>query len=187
MGTVSTFADIDRLKQNTLALATKSTKSFHAFACALWTAHKNDPAFLYEVEEAAKFKRRALFYLSNVGGFLTDYSITETQAERIGWTKLQIVARHVGGDTKVGKRMIQRYLELAEHTTAHRLPAALNSQDADHAVPSRTLLLRIPADAYPTLESVLVAYGAQKQGRGLVGKEQAIIALVHSVTASGRS
>jgi len=35
-----------------------------------------------------------LFYLSNVGRLLDNYGITDEQAERIGWTKLQIVARH---------------------------------------------------------------------------------------------
>lgn len=84
--------DVDRLQQEALALAAKSTKSFYAFARALWAAHSSDPAFLYKMEEAAKIKRRALFYLSNVGGFITDYGISEARAERIGWTKLQIVA-----------------------------------------------------------------------------------------------
>ncbi|WP_137871260.1 hypothetical protein [Sphingopyxis sp. 2PD] len=178
---------VDHLKLEALALAAKSTKSFHAFARALSAAHKSDPAFLYEVEEAAKIKRRALFYLSDVGGFLTDHGITEKQAERIGWTKIQIVARHVRCNNAVSKRLIHRYLKIAEHTTAHRLPAALNNQDDDRPVTSRTVLLRIPADAYPALENALLAHGAEKQGRGLVGKEQAIMALIQSATPPARS
>jgi len=187
MAPVQDRPTVDHLKLEALSLAAKSTKSFHAFARALSAAHKSDPAFLYEIEEAAKIKRRALFYLSDVGGFLTDHGITEKQAERIGWTKIQIVARHVRCNTVVGKRMIRRYLKIAEHTTAHRLPAALNNQDADRTVASRAVLLRIPADAYPALEGALLGHGAQKRGRGLVGKEQAIMALVQSVTASDRS
>lgn len=187
MPPVQNQPDVDHLKREALALAAKPTKSFHAFARVLWAAHRNDPAFLHEVERVAGIKRRALFYLSNVGGFLADDIITEEQAERIGWTKIQIVARHVRCDTKISKRVIQRYLKIAEHTPAHRLPAALKNQDTEQAAPSRTVLLRIPADAYPALENALLAHGAEKQGRGLVGKEQAIMALVQSVTASDRS
>lgn len=187
MAPVQDKPDVARLKQLALALAKKSTKSFHAFSSALWMAHSNNPAVMHEVARVAGIKRRALFYLSDVGGFLTEHNISEDQAERIGWTKIQIVARHVCRDTKVGKRMIQRYLNIAKHTTAHRLPVALKNQDAERAVPSRTVLLRLPADAYPALEDALVAHGARKQGRGLVGKEVAIMALVQSVTAFRRS
>ena len=187
MAPVQNKPDAARLKQLAMALAKKSTKTFHAFSSALWVAHRSNPAVMHEVVRVAGIKRRALFYLSDVGGFLTEHNITEDQAERIGWTKIQIVARHVRSNAVVGKRLIQRYLKIAERTTAHRLPAALNNQDADRTVASRTVLLRIPADAYPALENALLAHGAEKQGRGLVGKEVAIMALVKSVTASDRS
>lgn len=187
MAPVQNKPDADHLKQLAMSLAKKSTKSFHAFSSALWMAHSNNPAVMHEVVAVAGVKRRALFYLLDVGGFLTKHDITEDQAERIGWTKIQIIARHVRSDTKVGKRVIQRYLTIAEHTTAHRLPAALKNQDTDRTATSRTVLLRIPADAYADLETVLLAHGAKKQGRGLVGKEVAIMALVQSVKASGRS
>lgn len=152
MAQVQNKPDAARLKQFAVALAKKSTKSFHAFSSALWIAHSNNPAVMHEVVRVAGVKRRALFYFSEVGGFLTEHNITEDQAERIGWTKIQIVARHVRRNTLIGKRLIQRYLTIAEHTTAHLLPAALKNQDADRAVPSRAMLLRIPADAYPALE-----------------------------------
>lgn len=186
MAPVQNKPDADHLKQLAMGLAKKSTKSFHAFSSALWMAHSNNPAVMHEVVGVAGIKRRALFYLSDVGGFLTEHNITEDQAERIGWTKIQIVARHVRRHTLVGKRMIQRYLTIAERTTAHRLPAALKNQDTDLTVASRTVLLRIPADAYPALENALLTCGARKQGRGLAGKEEAIMALVQSVTASDR-
>lgn len=106
--------DVARLQQEALALAAKPTKSFHAFARALWAAHSNDPTFLYEVERVAGVKRRALFYLSSVGGFLADYSITEEQAERIGWTKIQIVARHIPNQPeRINQRAMQDKLGIA--------------------------------------------------------------------------
>lgn len=186
MPTVAVPSDLSPLQLEALRLAAKPTKSFHAFAHALYAAHSEDRTFLHMVRRNAGMKRRTLFYLINVGKFLNDYGVSEKDAERIGWTKIQIVARHVGCNRVVGKRMIQRYLTIAEHTTAHRLPTALNDQDDDRTAANRTVLLRIPADAYPALENALLAHGAEKQGRGLVGKEQAIMALVQSVVTSDR-
>lgn len=170
--------DFDRLQQEALALATKSTKNFHAFARALWAAHSNDPTFLQKVERLAGIKRRALFYLSNVGGFITDYSIAEARAERIGWTKLQIVAQYVATQPgKISQRALQAMLGIADRSTAYALPTALKAQDAASRGSLRSVLLRIPADQYADVEAALIACGAEPRGKGLIGKEDALVRL----------
>lgn len=179
--------DVDHLKREALALAAKPTKSFHAFAHALWAAHRNDPAFLHEVERVAGIKRRALFYLSNVGGFLAEYSITEEQAERIGWTKLQIVARHAANQPgRISQRAMQAKLGIATRTPAHALPAALERQDIPSEGPLRSVLLRLPAEQYADVEAALIACGAERKGRGLIGKEDALVRLAVSHRATTR-
>jgi len=170
--------DVARLQQEALALAAKPTKSFHAFARALWAAHSNDPTFLYEVERVAGVKRRTLFYLSRVGGFLADYSITEEQAERIGWTKIQIVARHVANQPeRISQHAMQAKLGIAARTPAHALSAALEAQNAPSQGPLRSVLLRLPAEQYADVEAALIACGAEPRGKGLVGKEDAVVRL----------
>jgi len=187
MPPVQAKPDVARLQQEALALAVKPTKSFHAFARALSAAHSNDPAFLHEVERIAGIKRRALFYLSNVGGFLEDYSITEEQAERIGWTKIQIIARHIANQPeRINQRAMQDKLGIAARTPAHALPAALEAQDAPTQGPLRSVLLRFPADQYADVEAALIACGAERKGRGLIGKEDALVRLAVSHRATTR-
>lgn len=183
MGTVSIFADIDCLKQRAKTLAAKPSKNFHAFSRALWAAHSNDPTVLHEVEGVAGIKRRALFYLSNVGGFIADYSIAEEQAERIGWTKLQIVAQHAANQPgKISQRALQAMLGIADRSTAHALPTALKAQDTALPGTLRSVLLRIPADQYADVEAALIACGAEPRGKGLIGKEDALIRLAQHFT-----
>src|SRR5690606_23055195 len=132
-------------------------------------------------------KRRALFYLSNVGGFLVDYGITEEQAERVGWTKLQIVARHAANQPgRISQRAMQATLGIATRTPAHALPAALETQATPSEGPLRSVLLRLPAEQYADVEAALIACGAERKGRGLSGKEDALVRLAVSYRAAAR-
>ena len=187
MPSVQAVPDVDHLKQEALALATKPTKSFHAFARALWAAHSNDPSFLHEVERVAGIKRRALFYLSNVGGFIADYSITEEQAERIGWTKLQIIARHAANQPRnIGQHAIQAKLRIAARTPAHALRGVLETMHRPSRGSLRSVLLRLPAEQYADVEAALIACGAKRRGKGLVGKEEALVRLARTLTNDRR-
>lgn len=180
-------SEVARLKQQALALASKPSKSFHAFARALWEVHSKDPSFLHEVERVSGMKRRALFYLSNVGTFLHRYDISGEQAETIGWTKLQIIARHVRQQEKEAKggklagKRIDAILQLALQSTAHALPEALRAGNIQTGEPLRAVLLRLPADHYAELEAALLTHGAERRGRGLVKKEKALLKLVRAL------
>jgi hypothetical protein len=187
MPPVPSSPDIDHLKQEALALATKPTKNFYAFACALWAAHNEDSTVLREVERSAGIKRRALFYLSNVGRLLSDYGIGEAQAERIGWTKLQIVARHAARQPKkLNQCAMRANLQLALQTPSHALPEALERQGASTTPATRSVLLRLPVEQYTDVETALIACGAKRRGKGLVGKEDALVRLALSHLALAR-
>jgi len=181
MPPVQDSPDVEHLKQQVLALAVKPTKSFHAFARALCAAHDEDRAFLHEVERVAGIKRRALFYLLNVGKLLDAYDVSEEHAERIGWTKLQIIARYAANrPRKLSQRAMKAKLEIAAQTSAHVLPAALEAQDAQSHGSLRSILLRIPDEQYADVEAALIACGAERKGRGLIGKEAALVRLAIS-------
>jgi len=181
MGSAQNTRHLDHLKEQALALAAKPTKSFHAFARALWAAHQHDRGFMHEVEKVAGIKRRSLFYLLNVGEFLTDYDVPEEQAERIGWTKLQIIARHVMNQpNRISQQAIKRRLRLAAQTPAHALRAVLEAAEEQSPEPQHSILLRIPASQYADVEAALLACGAKRSGRGLVGKEAAAVKLAIS-------
>lgn len=184
MTTAPSDPDVDRLKQEalTLALAAKPSKNFHAFARALWEVHRREPSFLHDVESKSRMKRRALFYLANVGKLIDDYNITEAQAEKIGWTKLQVIARHAAKlPRKASQRVMGANLRLAEDLPAYELPGALKGQGRSPGGRTRSVLLRLSADEYDLLEAALISFGAQKLGRGLRHKEEAIISMARSV------
>ncbi|GGP00863.1 hypothetical protein [Stakelama pacifica] len=180
MASGARIPEAQHLKRKALMLAAKPTKAFHAFAMALHEAHQADPAFLNEVSRIAGIKRRALFYLSVVGGFLAKYRISEAKAERIGWTKLQIVAHHVNDTANASKwsdRQIDKLLDLALQTTAHALPAVLRAQDTKNF---RSMLLRLPLADYDDVEAALLDCGAVRQARGLANKEDAVAQLARA-------
>lgn len=185
MTTVQAKPDGDDPKKAALALAAKPTKTFHAFARALSRAHSDDPSFLHEVARVAMIKRRALFYLSSVGRLLDDYDITDEQAERIGWTKLQIVARHTANQPgRISRRDMQAKLEIASRTPADRLHEALEQQETPR--PLRSVLLRLTAKQYADVEAALIACGATRRGKGLVDKEEALVRLARTLTDDRR-
>lgn len=182
IATVPAPADLTARQQEALRLATKPTKSFVAFARALYAAHSEDRTFLHRVERDAGIKRRALFYLLNVGEFLHGYSVSETDAERIGWTKLQIVARHTAkrpGETSQEEN--EANLRLAMECTAIELPAVLEGRDMPSKGSARSLLIRLPADQYVYVEAALLSYGAEERGRGLALKEVALVNMVRAL------
>jgi len=171
MSPVQARPDGDDLKRVALALAAKPTRSSDAFARALSRAHSDDPSFLHEVARVARIKRRALFYLSSVGRLLDDYDITDEQAEHIGWTKLQIVARHTANQPgRISRRDMQAKLEIASRTPADRLHEALEQQEPPR--PLRSVLVSVTAEQYADVEAAVIAYGAKRRGKGLVGRKK---------------
>lgn len=66
-------------------------------------------------------------------------------------------------------------LGIADRSTAHTLPTALKEQDAASLGTLRSVLLRIPADQYADVEAALIACGAEPRGKGLIGKEDALV------------
>lgn len=184
MAPVQDTSDVDRLKQEALALAAKPTKSFHAFARTLWEAHEQDRGFIREVEQISGIKRRALFYMLAVGRLIAEYHITEEQAERVGWTKLQIIADHAQNQAeKLSQHVMAANLHLALRTTANALPEALRQQGTS-GEKYRTLLFRLSADQYAHVEAALMAFGAGRKGRGLTDKEEALVRLALSYPTS---
>ena len=99
-------------------------------------------------------------------------------AEKVGWTKLQIIAQHVkrqGGDAAA----VARHLDLATTTRTHMLPAALVSTSPE---PRFATVFRLTRTENEALAALLIAHGAKVGNRGLNYKDQALVSLVDWVT-----
>lgn len=121
--------------------------------------------------------RRRLYYLLEVGQFIGKWGLSKVEAEQVGWTKLQIVARHVqqsGGTVKD----VARHVELATRTRAYVLAQALGGHDpaAKYAV-----VFRLSAEAKTELTEALVANGAKRGPRGLSQKAEALMGIVRAL------
>ncbi|MFA7441266.1 MAG: hypothetical protein WCZ66_09915 [Sphingomonadaceae bacterium] len=85
---------IARLKNGALTLAVKLSKSFHAFARALYTAHWGRSRLPARGGAGRGDKRRAL-------------DVSGEQTEHVGWTRLQTVA-HMNQPRESDLQMVNR-------------------------------------------------------------------------------
>ena len=164
------------LKRKVLQLAKGGTKNFYDLARSLATLHEMNPGLLKTVEDSSKLSRRTLYYLVDVGRVLCRYQIDKAQAERIGWTKLQILARYLEkNDVPAGE--LADLLKKAEKKV-HELPLILAGKT--RKARPRTVLLRLAPSDYKIFAEALVRHGAIRKGRGLINQEQALIQLVRA-------
>ena len=96
----------------------------------------------------------------------------------VGWTKLAVIAENCAPEE------MEEALALAETATAKELPALLKG--APRKAKARTVQLRLTPRQYDQFAAVLLANGARrpKKGRGLSGKEKALMELVRKAMAS---
>ncbi len=151
-------------------------------AKALYEARQVSEERMGQILAATGLKRRKAYYLVAVWKRFADLHIPTEELAAVGWTKLRIIAEHAApGEEK-------RALELAMATTANDLPGVLRRDDKAGAGRGKThsILLRLENDQYEVFESVLKSFGAAPptKGRGLVGKEDALIKALRSIPSS---
>jgi hypothetical protein len=164
------------LKRKVLQLAKGGTKNFFDLARSLATLHEMNPGLLKTVEDSSTLSRRTLYYLVDVGRVLRRYQIDKTQAERIGWTKLQILARYLEKNDVPAEELAGLLTKTEKRV--HELPLILAGK-ARKARP-RTVLLRLSPSDYKIFAEALVKHGAIKKGRGLLNQEKALMKLVRA-------
>ena len=87
---------------------------------------------------------------------------------KIGWTKLQLIAKHVTPDNR------EDLLKLAEAHTAKNLERIMRG--VDPIVGGRSVLLVFTAEQFAAFSAAILAHGAVKNGQGFIGKEAALVA-----------
>jgi hypothetical protein len=110
--------------------------------------------------------RRTAYYLLKVRQQLDRAELSTSQAERIGWTKLQII----------GKKMNAKNLKLAEKNNVQELKRLIG-EDSRRSKP-HCVLLYFGKEQYRQFRQAMLRHGASRRGRGLVGKEEALLRLV---------
>ena len=148
-------------------------------ALALAKLEEAKPGTLAALGNARPSERRTLYYLLDVGRWLTPLGQPKSRLARIGWTKLAILAEYSGPLSP------HSLLAQAEKHTAAELPAILKA--GLHAkVPEkrRAVMLRLTNAQYAIFEAAVLAHGAVKagKGKGLVDKEAGLIAALQKLS-----
>jgi len=124
-------------------------------------------------------KWRATYALLEVGKWLQAVDLPMERCAKIGWTKLGVLARHCSD--RPTKRATRTELDLAEAHTAAELPLILTKYIGfKPPAKRRSVMLRFTPAEYQVFEAAARKHGAMKsaQGRGLINKEAAVIAIM---------
>lgn len=100
--------------------------NFFELAQTLVALHDADVSQLRELPLETGMSRRRLYYLLEVGRLIATRRIAKSEAEAIGWTKLQIIARHVLRLGIESTAELKTLLETARVTKVRPLRALLS-------------------------------------------------------------
>ena len=116
---------------------------------------------------------RKAYYLISIAKAFRNLKISKPRLRAIGWTRLQVIAR------VVNESNVEELVRLAEQHKVKDLEAIIKGEEPQPD--SRVAILYFTPDDYDLFEGVLLKHGASKHGRGLVGKEQALIKALKKV------
>lgn len=168
------------IRKRAILLAQKPALNFFDLAQAISALHEKDPSELSDLVKRIGMSRRRVYYLLQVGELTKVHGISKADAEKVGWTKLQIIARHIakmGGETSAD---LAYYLTLAATTKARDLPAALVGRKLTS---TRAVQFHLSSGLRSEVNLALVSFGAKRGRRGLLKKERALLRIVRAAMA----
>lgn len=171
---------LENLKAQTVQLSRQPVLNFYRLATSLSVLHDEDGGALHGLPEQTGMSRRRMYYLIDVGNLIREHRLTETRAAGVGWTKLQIVARHVSQAESTSAEELAAYLELAETSQARALAKKLAGATV---VRKSGVQFDLSMAARAELNEALLAFGAERTHRGYVKKEAALIKIVRAAIA----
>ena len=163
-------------RRRAIRLAKEPTVNFYELAGLLVGLRKEGAIQALPTETG--MSRRRLYYLLEVGQFIRDRKISQADAERVGWTKLQIIARHVSQSGATAKQ-VAKHMQLALETRSYTLPEVLQGSSSPHKL---AVVFRLSAADKAELLMALTAHGGEIDGGGLGDKGEALMKMVRGAT-----
>lgn len=132
---------------------------------------------LPEAARRASIGLRKAHTLARIATLFDGLGVPDDRLEKIGWAKLDIIGGHLAEDARNAGEL----LTLAESFSQLELKARLQGQvpETRHG----SMLLHLPADEDLRFRKLLLQFGARTKGKGLVKKEEALIALMDAFDA----
>ncbi len=160
----------ETIYKRTLELSADVEDNFLELGRALRQLLDRDPELFQQVVNQTNLGLRKAYYLVEVSRVFDPLPIPRARLRKIGWTKLQMIAKQVTLDN------VEVLLELAEATTSKDLERQMRGGKPlgnAHCV----LMYFSPKD-YAELEDTLLKHGGVRSGRGIQNKEEALIAVL---------
>ena len=163
---------IEALYDKAMGLSNEVEDNFLELGKSLRQLMDRDPDLFQQFIRKSNLGRRKAYYLVEVSRIFDPLPIPRARLRKIGWTKLQLIARHVTPNN------LDVLLQLAEDSAARQLERRMRGEKPlgnAHCV----LMYFSPKD-YAELEDVLVKHGGVRSGRGIQNKEEAVLRMVHA-------
>jgi hypothetical protein len=158
-----------------MAMSSDVEDNFLELGRTLRQLSDRDTDLFMQVINKSNIGRRKAYYLVEVSRTFDPLPVPRSRLKKIGWTKLQIIGKHVTPSN------IEELLDLAEKTQSKELERQMRGEkpkDNAHCV----LMYFSPKD-FAELEKALVEHGATRihNRRGAMqGKEEALLHLIRS-------
>ena len=157
---------IEDLYDRALALSSDVEDKFLELGRSLRQLLDRDPALFQQVVKK-RLGRRKAYYLVEVSRRFEPLPISRARLKKIGWTKLQIIGQHVTKDN------VEELVSLAEQFKTKQLERKM--QGDEPLKNAHCVLMYFSSQQYAEFEEALLKNGAKRSGRGIVGKEKALI------------
>ena len=161
------MTSVVELKQKAKAWALRQDKNVELAEC-LQKIYKIDRAEFGTLLGKPRLGSRKAYYLRKIGEQVERGKFSKARLRKIGWTKLQVI----------GHNLTERMLKLAEKNTTQKLKLLVRGEIVPRDV--HCVLMYFTPHQYRVFEEAVLLHGAAptRSGRGLVNKEQALVALI---------
>ena len=151
-----------------LLLVSQIDEKFIELGSHLRNLQENEPEEFQALLSQPQLGRRKGYYLVEIDRAFAGLGVSEKRLSKIGWTRLQIIARHVTSDN------CEKLLQLAETYTAKNLEKIMRGEEP--ILGGRTVLLFFTGEQFAAYSQAILTHGAIANGEGFIGKEAALIA-----------
>jgi hypothetical protein len=148
-------------------MAPEVEEKFLEIGAALGRLQEADRDLFWKAVEKGEFGKRKAYYLITIAKAFKNIKVPKARLRAIGWTRLQVIAR------VLNESNADELILLAEQHKVKDLEAIIKGEEPNPD--SRVIILYFTPDDYEVLEAILVQNGASRHGRGLVGKEAALM------------
>ena len=150
-----------------MALSGDVDDNFLELGKALRQLQDRDPDLFHKIVAKSNLGRRKAYYVVEVSRIFDPLPVPRARLRKIGWTKLQLIAKHVDASN------LEDLLKLAESLSAKELERHLRGEKP--LGNAHCVLMYFTPKQYAELEAALLKNGATRSGRGIVDKEEALI------------